>query len=93
MNELDLKKCAKAVNEKNIEMVHVNELLALTGYIRGGCSPVGMKKNYPTILSNTVESIDSIIFSGGKIGYQIHSSTEDLIKITNAQIKDIVVGD
>lgn len=93
MNELDLKKCAKAVNEKNIEMVHVNELLALTGYIRGGCSPVGMKKNYPTILSNTIESINSIIFSGGKIGYQIHSSTEDLIKITNAQIKDIVVGD
>ncbi len=90
LNELDLKKCAKAVNEKNIEMVHVNELLNLTGYVRGGCSPVGLKKNYPIIVSNSIETIDSIIFSGGKIGYQIHCTSSDFLKITKATICDIV---
>ena len=83
-DELDLKKCAKAVHEKSIEMVHVNELLGLTGYVRGGCSPIGMKKKYPVILSDTASSMESIIFSGGKIGCQIHCSGDDFMKITQA---------
>lgn len=88
-DELDLKKCAKAVHEKSIEMIHVNELLGLTGYVRGGCSPIGMKKNYPVLVSDSVQNIDSIIFSGGKIGYQIHCTVDDFIKTTNALIADI----
>ena len=90
LDELDLKKCAKAINEKNVEMIPVKDLLNLTGYVRGGCSPVGMKKNYPVIVSDTIQNIDSIIFSGGKIGLQIHCATEDFIQITNAKICDIV---
>ena len=89
-DELDLKKCAKAVHEKSIEMVHVNELLGLTGYVRGGCSPIGMKKKYPVILSDTASSMESIIFSGGKIGCQIHCSVDDFMKITQASMALIV---
>lgn len=89
-DELDLKKCAKAVHEKSIEMVHVNELLGLSGYVRGGCSPIGMKKKYPVIVSDSINYVDSIIFSGGKIGYQIHCRKDDFIKITQAQISEIV---
>lgn len=89
-DELDLKKCAKAVHEKSIAMVHVNELLGLTGYVRGGCSPIGMKKKYPVILSDTAASLDSIIFSGGKIGCQIHCSVNDFMKVTQAFMACII---
>lgn len=89
-DELDLKKCAKCVHEKNIEMVHVNELLGLSGYVRGGCSPLGMKKNYPVIVSETILGIDHIIFSGGKIGLQIECSVHDFISALQAQIGDII---
>ena len=89
LEELDLKKCAKAVKEKNIEMIAVKDLLNLTGYVRGGCSPIGMKKNYPVYVSETINKIDSIIFSGGKIGMQIHCSCNDFIKMTKAQIVDV----
>lgn len=89
-DELDLKKCAKAVHEKSIEMIHVNELLSLTGYVRGGCSPIGMKKNYPVIVSDTLNTTDTIIFSGGKIGMQIDCSTADFLKATKAVIADII---
>ena len=66
--ELDLKKAAKAVNEKNIEMVKSKELLSLTGYIHGGCSPVGMKKSFKTVIDSSARNYDKLIFSGGKIG-------------------------
>ena len=89
LEELDLKKCAKAVHEKSIDMVHVKDLLSLTGYVRGGCSPIGMKKNYPVYVSESIQNIDSIIFSGGKIGCQIHCSCLDFINMTKAQIVDI----
>lgn len=88
-NELDLKLCAKAVHEKSIEMIHVAEIYELTGYIRGGCSFLGMKKNYPVIFSETINEIDRIVFSGGKIGLQIDCSIEELkkaITITTAPI-------
>ena len=69
--ELDLKKCAAAVGEKKVEMIHVKELLGLTGYIRGGCSPVGMKKKYPTIFDETAQLFDRIYVSAGQRGVQM----------------------
>ena len=87
--ELDLKKCAKAVKEKNIEMIAVKDLLNLTGYVRGGCSPIGMKKNYPVYVSETFNKLESIIFSGGKIGYQVEISLENLSKVIRFSLADI----
>ena len=87
--ELDLKKASKAVNEKNIEMVKSKELLALTGYIHGGCSPVGMKKSFKTVIDNTAKNYDKLIFSGGKIGYQVETTLDELKKIINFDLKDI----
>lgn len=68
---LDLKKAAKAVGEKSIAMIHQKELLPLTGYVHGGCSPVGMKKPFPTVLDGSVEGLDAIVVSAGKIGAQV----------------------
>ena len=79
--ELDLKKAAKAANEKNIEMVKSKELLPLTGYVHGGCSPVGMKKLFPTFIDQSAIDKETIIVSGGKIGFQIELSPADLKKI------------
>ena len=87
--ELDLKKCANAVNEKSIEMELSRNLLGLTGYIHGGCSPIGMKKQFKTIIAMEAGSLDTIIVSGGKIGYQIEISLEDLKRIVNYELKDI----
>lgn len=87
--ELDLKKAAKAVNEKNIEMVKSKELLALTGYIHGGCSPVGMKKSFKTVIDSSARNYDKIIFSGGKIGYQVETTLDELKKVINFDLKDI----
>lgn len=87
--ELDLKKCAKAAGEKNITMVHVDELLKLTGYVRGGCSPIGMKKKYRTIIDESCNEMEKIIVSGGKIGLQIEINVADLTKITEADIYGI----
>ena len=87
--ELDLKKAAKVVNEKNIEMVKSKELLSLTGYIHGGCSPVGMKKSFKTVIDNTAKNYDKLIFSGGKIGYQVETTLDELKKIINFDLKDI----
>lgn len=89
--ELDLKKAARAVKEKNIEMIKQAELLPLTGYVHGGCSPVGMKKVFPTVIHNTAASFDTIIFSGGKRGYQVECSLEDLKKIVRVDEADIIV--
>lgn len=87
--ELDLKKAAKAVNEKNIEMVKSKDLLNLTGYIHGGCSPIGMKKFFKTTIDVSATKIDTIIFSGGKIGYQVEISLDDLKKILIFELNDI----
>ena len=87
--ELNLKKAAKAVGEKNIEMIKSRELLPLTGYIHGGCSPIGMKKFFTTTIHETAEECETIIFSGGKIGYQVELKLEDLEKVISFQVQDI----
>ena len=87
--ELDLKKAAISVNEKSIEMVKSKDLLALTGYIHGGCSPIGMKKFFKTIIDIPASNYDKIIFSGGKIGYQIETTLLELSKIIKFDLKDI----
>lgn len=90
--ELDLKKCAKSVGEKSVEMIHVKDINKVTGYVRGGCSPIGMKKQYRTIYHITANDIPQIIVSAGKIGYQIDLAPEDLINLTNGQTADIVMN-
>ena len=87
--ELDLKKCASAVGEKKIEMVHVKELLGLTGYIRGGCSPIGMKKKYPTYIDETAILFDQIYVSAGMRGQQIILNPEDLRAYTDAEFVNL----
>ena len=87
--ELDLKKAAKSVNEKSVEMVKSKELLGLTGYIHGGCSPIGMKKFFTTVIDKSAEEFESIIFSAGKIGYQVQLSLEDLAKVIKFSTADI----
>ena len=88
---LDLKKAARAVGEKSIEMIHVKEINALTGYIRGGCSPVGMKKQYPTVFHETAEIVDTIMVSAGKIGYQVELAPDALIGLVGGKLADITV--
>ena len=88
---LDLKKAARAVGEKSIEMVAVKEINALTGYIRGGCSPVGMKKQYPTVFHETAEIIDTIMVSAGKIGLQVELEPAALMELVGGELADIVV--
>ena len=87
--ELDLKKAAKASGEKNIAMIKSKDLLALTGYIHGGCSPIGMKKPFKTFIDASCENFDTIIFSAGKIGYQVEVSPKDLLKIVNYRTFDL----
>ena len=87
--ELDLKKAAKAVSEKNIEMIKSKELLSLTGYIHGGCSPIGMKKSFKTVIDSSAKNYDKLIFSGGKIGYQVETTLDELKKVINFDLKDI----
>lgn len=87
--ELNLKKAAKAVNEKSIEMIKSKDLLGLTGYIHGGCSPIGMKKMFRTTIDCTAENFDTIIFSGGRIGYQVELPLEELKKVLEFQLMDI----
>lgn len=88
--ELDLKKAAKAVGEKSIAMIKSKDLLPLTGYIHGGCSPVGMKKQFRTTIDITAEGFDTILFSAGKIGYQIETSLAELKKVIPFDLADIV---
>ena len=89
--ELDLKKAAESVNEKAVNMLKQKELLPLTGYIHGGCSPIGMKKFFKTTIDISAKNFDTIIFSAGKIGYQVELSLDDLSKIINFQIFDITL--
>ncbi len=88
---LDLKKAARAVGEKSIEMVAVKEINALTGYVRGGCSPVGMKKQYPTVFHETAEIVDTIMVSAGKIGYQVELAPGALVELVSGTLSDITV--
>ena len=87
--ELDLKKAAKAAGEKNIEMIKSKELLPLTGYIHGGCSPVGMKKYFPTFIDKTAEQHETFCFSAGKIGYQIEADLQTLSKMIRYTLADL----
>jgi Cys-tRNA(Pro)/Cys-tRNA(Cys) deacylase len=87
--ELDLKKAAKAAGDKKVEMVHQKELLGLTGYIRGGCSPVGMKKQYPTFIDETAELFDTIAVSAGARGQQLLLAPEHLIDFVNMSVCDL----
>lgn len=89
--ELDLKKAAKSVGEKNVEMIKSKDLLPLTGYIHGGCSPIGMKKFFKTVIHEAASKFDKILFSGGKIGYQVEVSLQDLSKVIKYDLADIVV--
>lgn len=87
--ELDLKKAAEAVGEKSISMIKSKELLPLTGYIHGGCSPIGMKKPFKTVIDQTASDFETIIFSAGKIGYQVELSLDDLKKVLNFDLAEI----
>lgn len=89
---LDLKKAARAVGEKSIEMIAVKEINGLTGYVRGGCSPVGMKKEYPTVFHETAEIVDTIMVSAGKIGYQVELSPAALRELVGGQLADLTVS-
>ena len=91
--ELDLKKAAKSVNEKSIEMLKSANLLPLTGYIHGGCSPIGMKKQFKTIIDISSSDKDKIFISGGKIGYQIEIELNDLRKVIDFELQDITKED
>ena len=87
--ELDLKKGAKAVGEKNIDMIPQKELQPLTGYVHGGCSPIGMKKQFRTVIDASAERFESIMFSGGRIGYQVEVSLKDLSKVIRYTFCDV----
>ncbi len=89
-DELDLKKAANSVNEKAIEMLKSKDLLGITGYIHGGCSPVGMKKNFTTTIHESAGDFETIIFSAGKIGYQVEVSLEELRKVIAFNSSDII---
>ncbi len=89
--ELDLKKAAKAVGEKSIAMIKSKELLPLTGYVHGGCSPIGMKKQFVTTVDISARNYDAIVFSAGKIGYQVDLSIDDMRKAISFNIADVVV--
>jgi len=88
--ELDLKKAAKAASEKKLDMLPVKELFKWTGYIRGGCSPVGMKKNYPTFIQLGAMELNTFIVSAGKIGLQIETDPQELAKVTGASFVDVI---
>ena len=90
-DSLDLKKAARAVGEKSVEMVMVKEINGLTGYVRGGCSPIGMKKQYRTTFHETAEIVDTITVSAGKIGWQVELAPADLIGMVDGQLADITV--
>ncbi|MEN6315252.1 MAG: Cys-tRNA(Pro) deacylase [Clostridiaceae bacterium] len=89
--ELDLKAAAKAVDEKSVEMIKVADINKVTGYIRGGCSPIGMKKDYVTVLDSSCQFLDMIILSAGKIGHQIEMAPDDLIKLIQCKVEHITM--
>ncbi len=88
--ELHLKKCAKAAGVKSVEMIHVKDINKLTGYLRGGCSPIGMKKQFRTFVHESCTKLPAMMFSGGKIGVQIKMQPDDLLKLIHAETADII---
>ena len=88
--EIDFKKAAKIVGEKSVEMIHVKDINSVTGYIRGGCTPLGMKKLYPTVIQESAKQFDEIIISGGKLGMQILLNPLDLAKVVNGKFADVI---
>ncbi|HHL2030558.1 TPA: Cys-tRNA(Pro) deacylase [Clostridium perfringens] len=88
--ELDLKNAAKIAGEKKVEMIAVKDILKYTGYIRGGCSPIGMKKNYKTFIHDSAENLDFIIFSAGKIGHQIKMNPKDLLSVVEGEFAFLI---
>jgi Cys-tRNA(Pro)/Cys-tRNA(Cys) deacylase len=88
--ELDMKKASKIAGEKNIDMIHVKDINSITGYIRGGCSPLGMKKVFKTFIQEEALLFDSVVFSGGKIGAQIEMNPNDLKKVIQCSFEDII---
>ncbi|MFV0392848.1 MAG: YbaK/EbsC family protein, partial [Coprobacillaceae bacterium] len=88
--ELDLKKAAKVAGEKSLEMIPQKELLPLTGYVHGGCSPIGMKKTFTTFIHSTASTFENICFSGGRVGVQIQMSLLDLQKVIDIKVADII---
>ncbi len=89
--EIDFKKAAKVVGEKSVEMIPVKDINAVTGYIRGGCTPLGMKKLYPTVIEESAKDYDEIIISGGKLGVQIILNPMDLAKTVNGRFETVIV--
>lgn len=90
---LDLKKAARSVGEKSVELLHVAEINAVTGYIRGGCSPVGMKKQFPTVFHETVGNYDTVYVSAGKIGAQVELAPDALLRLVRGKSADIIVAE
>lgn len=90
VEELDLKKAAKAAGEKSIAMIKQKDLLGLTGYVHGGCSPIGMKKQFPTFIHETATGYDKVFVSAGKVGFQLELAPADLIKVANIKPADLV---
>jgi Cys-tRNA(Pro)/Cys-tRNA(Cys) deacylase len=87
--ELNLKKAAKAVSEKSVAMIPQKELLPLTGYVHGGCSPIGMKKIFPTVIHETAKNYEKIFFSAGKVGYQVEVAVTDLERVIRYTLEDV----
>ena len=92
VEELDLKKAAKASGEKAVSMIKQKDLLPLTGYVHGGCSPIGMKKKFPTFIHETVSGYDKVFVSAGKVGYQIELDPKDLLLAVDCKLADLVSG-
>lgn len=88
-HELELKKAARAVGEKSVSLVHVSEINTLTGYVRGGCSPIGMKKQYKTVYHSSILELETVIVSAGKIGQQVELAPAELIALTRGSTADI----
>ena len=89
-DSLDMKKAAKAVGEKSVAMLHQKELLPLTGYVHGGCSPIGMKKQFPTVIQEDAKELEYMHVSGGKLGMQIRLAPQDLQKVAKAEFADVI---
>lgn len=89
-DEVDLKAAAKAAGEKSVEMIHVKDITAVTGYVRGGCSPLGMKKQFPTFLHESAAGYNNIYISGGRIGTSIIVNPDDLLKVVRGTYADLI---
>ena len=88
--ELELKKAAKAANEKSVSMIKQKELLPLTGYVHGGCSPIGMKKQFPTFIHESAATFDRMFVSAGKVGFQVELAPQDLMSVVNCKLADVI---